>query len=251
MKHISKLKEETGLKICGIYCIQFNDYKYIGSSKCIGKRLKGHLVDLLSNKHHNQTMQRLFDKYGIDNMTYDVVEICDENFLLEREKYHIELLKRPYRINHILDPVEIKRSEIYKERLSIGAKNSFKKGRKIYNQKETYMYSLEGMYIKSFENATKAAEYFGDKNNYSVICSAARGDNYTAYNYRWSYFKVDKLNKLNKKYKLRPVLQIDLSNATIKEWESITEAQKTLNIKNITRAIKNNLTAGGFKWKYK
>lgn len=251
MKKIETIKTDKKFNFCGIYMIMFGDYKYIGSSKDIFIRLKSHYKDLISKKHHNRTMQRLFNKYGKTIMSYNIVEVCEQVELLEREKLHISFLKRPYRINHILDPVNIKRSNVYKKRLSKGAKLSFIKGRKIHNQKETHMYSLDGNFIKSFKNATEAAKYFGNKENFSTICSAARGDNYTAYNYRWSYIKTKTLNALVKEYFVREIVQMNLDYSIIKYWPSITEAVNILNVKNITRAIKNNLTAGGFRWKYK
>jgi hypothetical protein len=251
MKKIETIKTDKKFKICGIYMIMFGDYKYIGSSKDIFIRIKSHYKDLISKKHHNRTMQRLFDKYGEVSMFYDVVEVCEQVELLEREKLHISFLKRPYRINHILDPVNIERSNVYKKRLSKGAKLSFAEGREIYNQKETHMYSLDGKFIRSFKNATEAAEYFGSKENFSTICSAARGDNYTAYNYRWSYIKIETLEVLVKEYFVREIVQMNLDYSIIKYWSSITEATNVLDVKNITRAIKKNLTAGGFRWKYK
>ena len=50
---------------------------------------------------------------------------------------------------------------------------------------------------------------------------------------------------------IRPVLQYDKEMNFIAEYPSIAEAQRALGIKNVSRAAKNNLTAGGFYWKYK
>lgn len=47
------------------------------------------------------------------------------------------------------------------------------------------------------------------------------------------------------------ILQYTLDNIFIKEWSNILEVKNKLNINNISRAASKDLTAGGFKWKYK
>jgi group I intron endonuclease len=51
----------------------------------------------------------------------------------------------------------------------------------------------------------------------------------------------------------RKVKQIDLNGNLIKIWDSISMAEKTLQIRHISevcRNVKNQKTAGGFKWEY-
>ncbi len=51
----------------------------------------------------------------------------------------------------------------------------------------------------------------------------------------------------------KKVKQIDLEGNVIKIWDSISQAQKTLQIRHISevcKRIKNHKTAGGFKWEY-
>lgn len=68
----------------------------------------------------------------------------------------------------------------------------------------------------------------------------------------------EKISKLKKGKPLGPskrrkqIQQFTLDNKLIKEWNSISEAEKTLQIYNITAVCKNKQeTAGGYKWKYK
>ena len=50
----------------------------------------------------------------------------------------------------------------------------------------------------------------------------------------------------------KAILQYDLQDNFIKEWSSLTEAQKQLNIKGIGNVLRGlAMTAGGYKWKYK
>ena len=236
------------LGVSGIYIIKINDKHYVGSSTSIGHRLKHHLWALTSKKHHNRTMQNLFNKYGQKETIFYKLEDCMPDILIEREKYHIKNLK-PY-MNHVLDPQKIIRDDIYKKRLSDGMKKAYSEGLRPHNDKPIHQYSLSGYYIGSFNTATAAAKAFLKKDP-AAICACARGESYTTYGYRWSYVKVDLLKSFKKKYKLQAVLQLDINENFIKEWSSITEAEDALKIKNISRACNNYKKAGGYLWRYK
>lgn len=79
----------------GIYKITNikNNKCYIGLSKNIEGRLKGHKNKLLNGKHKNQHLQTSFNKYGLDSFTFSILEECSEELLCLREKYWIEKLK--------------------------------------------------------------------------------------------------------------------------------------------------------------
>jgi hypothetical protein len=194
-------------------------------------------------------MQNLFNKYGEDNVFFEVVEVIenqDGDFIVGREKYYIDTLK-PY-INHILDPVNIVRDEVYCQRISESKKKYFET-HEIHNKRVVYQYNLEGDFIKEYDSLTAAHnDTFIDV---TAICGNCNNRASTAGGYRWSYDKVEKLGKLKKNYKYAPVLQYTLDEEFVKEWDSKKEAEKTLGISNISRACTKNLTAGGFKWKRK
>ena len=68
----------------------------------------------------------------------------------------------------------------------------------------------------------------------------------------------DKISKIKKGVKLgpskkrKPILQFDMDNIFIKEWESVSSAESELKIYNINAVCKGKQqTAGGYKWKYK
>ena len=60
-------------------------------------------------------------------------------------------------------------------------------------------------------------------------------------------------SKKGKKYHIRPVLQYDKDGNFIREWDTITEAERTLNIAhkiwNVCQGKRK--TCGGYIWKYK
>lgn len=79
---------------CGIYVIR-NDLSkkvYVGSSKCIEKRIRTHFNTLKNKKHINIKLQRSFDKHGIENFSYSIIHECDISELYFLEDYYIEKL---------------------------------------------------------------------------------------------------------------------------------------------------------------
>lgn len=180
MKNLTlhNLKEYS--KIAGIYKISINDKIYIGSSKNLKHRLHTHLKTMRYKTHHNKTMQNLFNKYGEKSVFFEVLEIiADFNQLIVREKHYIDTLN-PY-INHILDPVQIIRDEIYRKRLSESQKEYYKYNDPI-NLKTVYQYDLQGNYLKEYKSITLAAKETSQE--VSAISSVCRNQSYTANGYR-------------------------------------------------------------------
>ncbi|UGO50761.1 homing endonuclease [Bacillus phage vB_BanS_Sophrita] len=79
--------------ISGIYRItnKINGKSYIGSSVNIGIRFNKHLSMLRNNKHVSKHLQHAFNKYGECNFYISVIEEVNEQNLLEREDYYIDL----------------------------------------------------------------------------------------------------------------------------------------------------------------
>lgn len=247
MKKLNTQTLKTALKSIGVYKIKINDKEYIGSSCNIGHRLKHHLWSLENLKHHNRTMQNLYNKYGKEEIYFEVIEECLDDVLIEREAYYISTLN-PY-INHILNPQTLVRDDIYKQRLSLAKKRAYANGLKPHNLRTVHKYSLDkGEYLESFESITAAAKSINAKsvNSIKAVCKLQQT---SAGGFVWSFYKAPYVLLKTKQYKLEPVLQYTTDNIFIKKWESITEASKELGISNITRAISKNLTAGGYRWK--
>jgi group I intron endonuclease len=92
-------------KICGIYMIycKDNESAYVGQSRNLYARLRGHRLELSKKIHKNSILQRTYDKYGPDSFVYLLLEICEKEQLLEREKYLFDLLEDDYCMN-IMEP---------------------------------------------------------------------------------------------------------------------------------------------------
>jgi group I intron endonuclease len=67
-----------------------DDRVYIGSSINYERRHKEHINDIKNNKHHNIHLQRFCDKYGVNTLEFNVIEVCDNGVILEREQVFID-----------------------------------------------------------------------------------------------------------------------------------------------------------------
>lgn len=78
-----------------------NNKIYIGSAKNHKKRHARHLRDLKLGEHHCIYLQRAYDKYGVDNFVFEILEECLESELFEKEEFWIEKLKPEYNIGAV------------------------------------------------------------------------------------------------------------------------------------------------------
>lgn len=76
----------------GIYKItnlQTNKY-YVGSTKDFKIRKQCHFSRLKNNSHTNKHLQNAYNKYGIDNFKFEIVEYVKEELLLDIEQSYID-----------------------------------------------------------------------------------------------------------------------------------------------------------------
>lgn len=78
---------------CGIYKItnKINQKSYIGQSIHIEERWKQHIYSSNNINHssYNDYIHKAIRKYGIDNFTWEILEICPREELNEKEIYWI------------------------------------------------------------------------------------------------------------------------------------------------------------------
>ncbi len=77
-----------------------NERLYIGSAKNAAKRRRQHLNSLRNNTHHNDHLQRAFNKYGEPAYLFEIIEeVADTDAILEREQYWIDSFPRSQLFN--------------------------------------------------------------------------------------------------------------------------------------------------------
>ncbi len=110
------------MKKFGIYKIinkKTGDF-YIGSSNNFQNRFGVHKNHLKNNTHCNSYLQRVFNKYGNENINFEVIEyMIDETLLLEREQFYIDTLIPKYNLRKIASSnLGFKHSEETKKKMS-------------------------------------------------------------------------------------------------------------------------------------
>lgn len=137
--------------ICGVYKIvnKLNNKVYIGSSINILERWIAHKYKLKLGEHNNQYLQRTYNKYGIDNLQFSIIERCAEDNLTIREQYWIDYygglgssilynMKEPEGDHKVLPEV----TEKIKQKL-LGKSPSKETIQKILKSREGYKHSEE------------------------------------------------------------------------------------------------------------
>lgn len=98
---MSKLQHLFLPKSSGIYIIRnsINSNVYIGQASNIYNRVRWHLCELKKGKHPNPKLQRFANKYGINSLSFDVIELVEKDKirLCEREQFHMD--KHPIKFN--------------------------------------------------------------------------------------------------------------------------------------------------------
>ena len=113
----SNIKSKTS----GVYLIRnkINGMFYIGSSKCIRRRIAQHFRELEQCNHHSIKLQLDYNKYGIENFQVEVLLECS---ISDARKYEDEYISKfnlkefGYNQGHSSEALEEKH-EFFKDRL--------------------------------------------------------------------------------------------------------------------------------------
>jgi len=130
-------------KKSGIYKITslVNKSFYIGSATCLYSRYHRHIFDLKKGSHANNHLQNLYNKYGRNNLLFEVIVLCIPKKLINTEQNYMDNLKPNINICKITNSTlgykhtpetRIKLSEIRKgKQYSLGRKLSDESKRKM------------------------------------------------------------------------------------------------------------------------
>lgn len=80
-------------KKSGVYCIKntIDNRLYIGSTIGFKPRFNGHNRTLKINSHQSAHLQNFVNKYGIDKLFFDIIELCEPKDLIPLEQKWINL----------------------------------------------------------------------------------------------------------------------------------------------------------------
>lgn len=225
---------------CGIYKItnKVTGKSYIGRSIHIEKRWKEHLQGKGSVLLHQN-----FGQYGINNFTFEILELCNEELLNQKEEFwikHFDTYNNGYNQNSGGDNVE----------------HAVK-----VTKKSVYCYDLNGRFMKEYDSLCEAERQTGIGN--SLISRAIKTNGRTK-NYQWRDHYLDQIpvyiRNTNagsiqiKGKKIKAVEQYTLDGKLINSYISISQASKITKIAktSISEVCRNKRkTAGGYVWKFK
>lgn len=240
---------------CGIYKITnvINDKFYIGSSIRIDARFKEHKKLLKSNKHHSMHLQNAYNKYGDENFKYEVIEICLESILAEREQYYIDTFLPEYNIAKVAYQFTHNFGENAKEKISNTLKEKYASG-------EITTYKQDHLWIKCYVYDANSMTFYGEFDNLSEAYRKINNLGETDKTH-WGSRKLFKL--LYSQYIISDVEEEDIlnfctkiaykinsskgnyiiseKNGAITYYKSVTECCEKLNIAKTTihRRLKN------------
>ena len=200
------------LAIICIYKIQSltnPDRFYIGSTINFKERKRLHVKHLKANKHHSILLQRHANKYGIDDLKFEILEeLSDKKLLIEKEQFFIDSTIPYFNIcKTASNCLGVKLSEETKRKMSLsktGKPRSIEtklkiseahKGKKL--KPETIEKMRNSLTGKKHSNETKEKMKLAAKNNPKVISQETR----------------EKLSRAAKNRVYSPELKLKLSEA--------------------------------------
>jgi len=86
---------------CGVYILTLNNKHYIGSCKMLNYkmsrngfhyRLYLHIHKLIKGNHHSLKLQNAVNKYGINNIGFDIIQTCDSKITTDIEQYWLNIM---------------------------------------------------------------------------------------------------------------------------------------------------------------
>ena len=207
-------------------------------------------------------------EYHIRRNKYRQVLICGKQYLLHKliAKYFVPNPNNKPFVNHKNcvkydnhpDNLEWVTHQENIVHAFLNGKMEFSKSlNKLYNHvtfQKIIQYQLTGEFVRVWNSLSEAARYF-DIHKYSIFSAIKR--NGTCRKFQWRYYEeplIENIGKYKSKHRRRVLLQLDDENRIVKEYASINEATKMMNVSssfNFVNVVKYNIKYMGYYWKYK
>lgn len=264
-KFTSHNNEEIKRKgVYSITCSKNKKWIYIGSTFCkegFYKRWYCHINKLKRNLHFNPILQNIINKYGLDSISFNIIEVINTKELTyEREVFWINYFDnlKDIKITNISKEVFASKDRIISQYTKDKISKSLK-GRKNHGKTNPlYQYDYKGNFIKKWECSTRISEELGGCRNKYYFKSNIKGyKDFILSKNKCSDLEIKEIK--NGKYDYmksskKPILQFSENNEFIKEWDSAKSAAIYYNVNRstITQAL-IGLTkkSCGYIWKYK
>ena len=231
----------------GVYILYhtYNSEKiYVGSTQKLGfkQRFNNHLRELSQNKHNNNHLQAVSNKYGIENFRFKILQKVVPEYCLEVEQFWIDYL----------DTV----NSGYNQSKKAGVVSMPYEERRIatrQQQKTVYQIDKNNKVINIYQGVNLAGIASGiNKTDISFCCNKKAK---MAGGYFWCFeedYSQDTVYISN--YNNNGVNQYDKNNILIKKWDSVQEAANFYSKGhngNITNCARGKLkSCYGYIWKY-
>ncbi len=221
---------------------------YIGSSSVLDKRIKDHFYHLKRKTHKSKHLQDSYNKYGLENFTYQILELTSLENLIEKEDYWINYFNsRNRNYGYNIDSAK-ETSRGHNLRSDTIEKMRSKQTVKIKQ------YTKDGTFIRIWNSQREVERKLGISSSGIVASCKGNGDQWSAGGFIWRYIEdnFDK-HRTEKKIHKRKIRQYDLDNNFVKLWNSIVDASKEMKVHptSILACCKNKqMTCKNFIWKY-
>jgi predicted GIY-YIG superfamily endonuclease len=267
---MTKITNSTGRNKSGIYIIKnsINTRVYIGSAKDLYCRMIMHKTSLIKGTHYSSKMQRFVNKYGIETISFEIIEYTSKEYLLEKEQYWINHYQPEFNSCRIAGSrLGIKCNDESKERMRIaqtGHRVTSEEIRQHLRERKINIpllqFDLDGNFVKEWHSTMEIKRQLGI--DCSSVTKCVKGKILTLkgyffiYKHSYNLFTVsERLKAIEVSY--RPIIQMDLIGNTIKEWKYSALLIKEMGnsyyhcVANCCIKPKRNKTYCGYKWKYK
>lgn len=241
--------------LSGIYEYTFtgSSRSYIGSSVNLRRRNDQHMSKLRNNCHCNTDFQKAFNKFGLSNLKYKVLEYIDNEKLLQKyitkKEFQILLfgveqtyLDKYYAQEYLKNSKDTRFFQLLYNKSVLAVYNCTELT--LERQKTVYKYDLEGNYIEEYFNSEIANLCTNiDSSSIRRVCLKQR---VSAGRFLWRHEKYDKIAPY-KRADQKSVNQFNSDKEFIKRFNSIEEAMVETGIDiRKGKSHSTSMTHGGY-----
>jgi len=211
---------------------KLNQIRYIGKTTDINRRLNRHISEIfLHDSHKDRWIRKLVDNNNFPEI--EIIDEVDEKEWCYWEKFYISYFKYiGFSLTNSTEGGDEPPS-------TKGRKHTIESKLKMSNTKK-------GKPIPWLNDGSERTE--SHRQNLSKSCKGRKSPN------KGVVYTKEHRERLSKASTVkRRVKQIDLDNNLIKIWDSISLAEKALQIRHISevcRKLRHHKTSGGFRWEY-